>query len=67
MADQLYLTELIDVETLQRVQDAFSDMSGLAALTTDAEGVVVTNESNSTEFCMKYTRSTKIGAFRCGL
>ena len=67
MADQLYLTELIDVETLQRVQDAFSDMSGLAALTTDAEGVVVTNESNSTEFCMKYTRSTKIGVFRCGL
>ena len=67
MADYLYLTELIDVETLQRVQDAFSDMSGMAALTTDAEGVAVTNGSNFSDFCMKYTRSTKIGAFRCGL
>ena len=67
MADQLYLTELIDVETLQRVQDAFSDMSGMAALTTDEEGVAVTNGSNFTDFCMKYTRATKIGAFRCGL
>lgn len=67
MADQLYLTELIDVEILQRVQDAFSDMTGMAALTTDAEGVAVTNGSNFTDFCMKYTRTTKIGAFRCGL
>lgn len=67
MADHLYLTELIDVETLQRVQDAFADMTGMAALTTDAEGVAVTNGSNFTDFCMKYTRATKIGAFRCGL
>ena len=67
MADHLYLTELIDVETLQRVQDAFSDMSGMAALTTDAEGVAVTNGSNFTDFCMKYTRASKFGAFRCGL
>lgn len=67
MADHLYLTELIDVETLQRVQDAFSDMSGMAALTTDAEGVAVTNGSNFTDFCMKYTRAVGIGAFRCGL
>lgn len=67
MADLLYLTELIDVETLQRVQDAFSDMTGMAALTTDAEGVAVTNGSNFTDFCMKYTRATKVGAFRCGL
>ncbi|MDD7177479.1 MAG: PocR ligand-binding domain-containing protein [Lachnospiraceae bacterium] len=67
MADHLYLTELIDVETLQRVQDAFADMTGMAALTTDAEGVAVTNGSNFTDFCMKYTRATKIGTFRCGL
>ena len=67
MADRLYLTELIDVETLQRVQDAFSDMTGMAALTTDADGVAVTNGSNFTDFCMKYTRATKIGKFRCEL
>lgn len=67
MADDLSLTELIDVETLQRVQDAFSNVSGMAALTTDAAGVPVTQPSNFTDFCMKYTRSTKIGQFRCAL
>lgn len=67
MADYLYLTELIDIETLQRVQDAFSDMTGMAALTTDAEGVAVTKGSNFTDFCMQYTRKSRLGAFRCGL
>ena len=42
MADFLTLTELINVETLQCVQDAFSSVSGMAALTTDVSGVPVT-------------------------
>ena len=67
MADFLTLTELINVETLQCVQDAFSSVSGMAALTTDVSGVPVTQPSNFTDFCMKYTRSTKIGEFRCAL
>lgn len=67
MADQLYLTELIDIETLQRVQDAFCDMTGMAGIITDADGVAVTSGTNFTDFCKKYTRQTKFGAFRCGL
>lgn len=62
---QLALTDLISVETLQKIQDAFSDMSGMAALTTDWNGVPVTHGSNFTEFCMEHTRKSPIGGKRC--
>ena len=63
--NDLYLTDLIDISTLQKIQDAFSSMTGMAALTTDANGVAVTEGSNFTEFCMKYTRKSNVGCKRC--
>jgi len=65
--EKLYLTDLIDVNILQRIQDAFSDMTGFAALTTDNEGRAVTIGSNFSDFCMNYTRGSKIGCARCEL
>ena len=59
------LTDLIDVSTLQEIQDGFSELTGMAALTTDADGNAVTNGSNFTEFCMSYTRPSTIGGSRC--
>ncbi len=63
--EELYLTDLIGVDILQRLQDAFSDMTGMAALTTDKYGVPVTEGSNFTDFCNKYTRETPLGNSRC--
>lgn len=65
--DELTLTDLVDVEMLQRIQDAFSEMTGMAALTTDANGNPVTKGSNFTDFCFKYTRNSTIGRARCEL
>ncbi len=65
MEEMLNLTDLISVDTLQRVQDAFSAMTGMAALTTDANGIPVTKGSNFTDFCMKYARESKDGHIRC--
>lgn len=62
---ELSLTDLISVEMLQNIQDAFSNMTGMAALTTDRDGVPVTKGSNFTEFCMKHTRPTELGRKRC--
>lgn len=59
------LTDLFDVEMLQRMQDAFSNMTGLAAVITDANGVAVTKGSNFTDFCALYTRANPIGCLRC--
>ena len=36
MENELHLTDLIDVEMLQKIQDAFSDMTGIASVTTEA-------------------------------
>lgn len=62
---KVHLTDLIDVNTLQKIQDAFSKMTGMAALTTDAGGKAVTQGSNFTDYCMKYTRKSKEGCARC--
>ena len=63
--EDLKLTDLIDVDTLQRIQDSFSEMTGMAALTADKNGVAVTQGSNFTDFCMKYTRRSLMGCMKC--
>ncbi len=65
MSDELYLTELISADILQQIQDVFSDLTGIAALTADKDGIAVTKGSNFTEFCTKYTRSSPVGIKRC--
>ena len=64
MDQTLHLTELIEVDTLQRIQDAFSDMTGFAALMADRDGVAVTKGSRFTDFC-NYTRQCDAGCQRC--
>lgn len=59
------LTELIDVATLQEIQDGFAKLTGMAALTTDEYGNAVTQGSNFTDFCMNYTRKSPVGCQRC--
>lgn len=58
------LTDIIDINTLQNIQDSFAKATGLAALTVDLVGPV-TNLSNGTDFCMKLTRTCQEGARRC--
>ena len=65
MENKLNLTDLIDKETLQQIQDAFSDMTGIAALTTDCNGVAITEGSAFEDFCAKYTRTSELGRQRC--
>lgn len=62
---ELHLVDLIDVKSLQRIQDGFSQTTGIAALTTDADGIAVTEGSNFSDFCMKCMRSTETGYRRC--
>lgn len=63
--ENIKLTDLLDVEMLQRVQDAFSKMTGLAVITVDADGNPVTKGSNFCTFCSLYNRQSPIGSFRC--
>ncbi len=65
MNEETRLTDLMAVETLQKIQDAFSQMTGMAALTTDRDGVPVTKGSNFSVFCEKYVRNSENGRKRC--
>lgn len=59
------LTQLIKPDVLQQIQDAFSDYTGMAALTTDAAGVPVTKGSNFTRFCTEVIRTSPKGCSEC--
>ena len=65
MDEEIHLIDLIPVETLKKIQDSFSKMARMAALTTDENGIPITEGSNFSDFCMNYCRKSPIGKIRC--
>ncbi len=63
----LELLELVDVDVLERIQNAFSNFTGMASITTDAEGIAVTKGFNFPEFCVKYVTDAELGFNRIGV
>lgn len=63
--EKLRLTDLIEVEILQKMQDAFAKMTGMAALTTDEFGTAITKGTNFSSFCTEYCRKSAVGVKRC--
>ena len=49
--NKILLTDLIDLDTLQLIQDAFSKMTGVASIITDADGKPVSNGTDFCDFC----------------
>lgn len=65
--EQIHLTDLFDMETLQRLQDTFSSALGISTGISDENGVALTNHVSNCEFCSKYTKGTEEGLKRCQL
>lgn len=61
----LKLTDLIPPNILQQLQDGFSRFTGMAALTTDENGIPVTVGSGFTDFCTNLIRKSEKGCRRC--
>lgn len=59
------ILDYIDQKVMQEIQDLFSAATGLAAIGVDSDGKYITEGSNFTDFCMKYTRKSPIGKVRC--
>ena len=59
------LKDFMDLNKLQRIQDDFSNATGLAAIAVGKNGEYLTEGSNFTDFCMKYTRGSSEGNRRC--
>ena len=65
MDEEIRLTDLISVDALQKIQDAFSQVTGMASVITDRDGVPVTKETLFSDFCSKYVRNSETGRKRC--
>lgn len=61
------LEEIIDIEFLQKVQDAFAKATGLAAITVDYRGNPITKYSNFSKFCNIVRKDPNLMAqcFKC--
>lgn len=59
------LTDLIDPDILQQMQDSLSNYIGMAGLMADENGTPVTTGSSFTEFCQNLTRKSALGCSRC--
>ncbi len=58
------ITDVYNIEVLQKIQDAFSEATGFAAVTVDEKGKPVTETSNFTPYC-NAIRSDKTRMARC--
>lgn len=58
-------SELIDLETMQKLQDEFSDATGVASLITLTDGTPITRPSNFTRLCHDIIRETVKGSENC--
>lgn len=57
--------DVIDLDFLQKFQDDFAESMGIASITVNMDGIPVTKLTRYTNFCSKYTQSTKEGLKRC--
>ena len=63
--DNMELKDFMNMNKLQEIQNNFSEATGLAAIAVGKNGEYITEGSNFTDFCMKYTRGSKEGNRRC--
>lgn len=59
------LTDLVDVNILQNLQDIFAKSNNIATGISDENGVQITKHALSTDFCAKLTKGTQKGLKRC--
>ncbi len=60
----IQFTDLFNIEDLQKIQDSFSEATGVASLITYPNGIPITKPSNFSNFC-NLIRGTKIGQIKC--
>lgn len=61
---ELKLTDLIDLEFLQKFQDSVALTAGVANIIVDENGPVTT-PSNFTDFCIQYVKGSTLGIEKC--
>jgi PAS domain S-box-containing protein len=60
----IHLTDILDLNQLQEIQNAFAKATGVASVITDANGNPITEPSNFNGFC-QLIRKTEVGKNKC--
>lgn len=61
----LQLTDIFDIDLLQRLQEAFYNATDISAGFSDINGVAITKHSSHTAFCKEFNKKSEIGLSRC--
>lgn len=64
-ADEIRFGDVFDLVDIQRLQDIFSDATGVASIIILPDGTPVTHSSNSHTLCDTIIRNTEIGRANC--
>ena len=62
---EIQFADLFEIETVQHLQDQFSNATGVASIITQVDGTPITQPSNFTRLCSKIIRNTKVGCNNC--
>ncbi len=65
MEESLSLTDLLDSDMLQEIQDAFASATGVASIITEPDGTPITKPSNFCRLCIDIIRNTEKGLANC--
>jgi PAS domain S-box-containing protein len=63
--EEIRLSDLINVEELQQLQDHFSNATGVASIITQPDGTPITEPSNFCRLCSEVIRKTEAGLRNC--
>lgn len=63
--EDIKLTELVDLETLQHIQASFMENIGGMVMIADADGTLVTRRRSYSGFCNDYIHQSKMGQSLC--
>lgn len=58
-------SQLLDIDMIQKLQDEFSDATGVASVITLTDGTPITRTSNFTRLCQDIIRKTEKGCENC--
>jgi len=61
----IQFSDLFEIESIQRLQDQFSDVLGVASIITEVDGTPITKPSNFTRLCSEIIRNTELGRCNC--
>lgn len=63
--DEVQLSDILDLDELQHLQDLFADANGVASLITTPNGIPLTKPSNFTRLCSDFIQKSEKGCVNC--